>query len=129
MALPDVGEYYEGQKADKTVEIEARRRQLVMLAQAEVEAGSLTGIVQWDRFLSYVAAASETCKQHAAAVRDKIADPAIVDHGEIMQLKIRLEGWIQRGFAFDSVIGLPKDLLEIGQDAKALLDRMPKAED
>ncbi len=129
MTLPDVNEYFDGRKTDDQTEIKARRKQLFMLSQAVVEAGNLTGVVQWDRFLSYLAAGAETCQQQAEALREKIADPLVVDHTEIMRLKISLEGWIQRGFAFDAVMGLPKDLLEIGEQARSLLERMPDESD
>ena len=124
MSLPNVDEFLEDRKNGQQAESKAQRKQLVMLAQAVVEAENMTGVPEWDRFLSYVSAASEACGERAAALRDRIADPSVVGHDEIMQLKISLEGWIQRGLAFDAVIRLPKDLMEVGEDARELLERM-----
>lgn len=123
---PSVDEYRASRK--DAPEIAAQRKQLTLVAQATVVASNLTGLPEWDRFLSYIAAGSEACAEQSTALRDRIADPNVVDQGEIMRLKILLEGWIQRGRAFEAVAGLPKDLLEMGEQAKALLDRLPEAE-
>ncbi len=122
MALPSIDEF-RSMKDDK--QVEARRKHLQLIQQASVAAGSLTGVDRWDLFLTYVSAALEESSTQVAALRDKIADPSVVDTTEIFRLKILLEGWTQRGNAFKAIIGLPKDLLEQGEDAQALLDRMP----
>ncbi len=126
---PDYGEWHkrtEGKKAERAQE---RRPQLEMLAQAEVQAGLLTGDPNWDIFLSYIQAVLEVTKGQRDAFAAVIADPATVEHDRIMSAKIGLaecKGLID---AWEAVISLPKDILEVGREARTLLERMPDAAD
>lgn len=124
---PSVDEYRKDKVNGRSQDIALERRQLTVLAQAVVAADHLTGVPMWDQYLSYVAGAMESCAAQIVALRDQIADPMVVDHSEVMRLKILLEGWLQRNNAFAAVLALPKDLLEMGERAQSLLDRMPEA--
>ncbi len=108
---------------------EEHRPQLEMLVQAEVKAGLLTGDPNWDIFLSYIQAVLEVAKGQRDAFAAVIADPATVEHDRIMSAKIGLaecKGLID---AWEAVISLPKDILEVGREARTLLERMPAATD
>lgn len=123
--LPNAQEYWSQEKQKQDVDVAAQRRQLTVLAQAEVLAENMTRVREWDLFLSYISAAREECVKEIDKMRVRISDPMIVDHAEVMRLKVLLEGWTQRKNAFEAVMSLPKDLLEMGSKAKALADRMP----
>ena len=111
----------------KVTDAEPYRRQLEMLAQAEVKAKHLTGNAEWDRFLSYLQNFRDTIEKQRDGFANAIADPRVVDHGRILEAKIAMaecKGIID---ALDGVISLPKDLMEMGAQAKTLLERMPAA--
>lgn len=126
--LPSAQEHYRSRDEQRSVDLQAQRRQLTLLAQAEVLAGNMTRVPEWNLFLSYVSAAAEECERQIDLLRTKVSDPMVVQHDEVMRLKVLLEGWQQRRLAFDAVMSLPKDLLDMGQSAKALLERMPELE-
>lgn len=126
--LPDAQEHFASLKQQQATDITAKRRQFAILAQAEVLAEHMTQVREWDLFLSYIAAAQEECAKEIDKLRAKISDPMVVDHDEVMRLKVLLEGWIQRQNAFQAVISLPKDLMEMGREAKSLAERMAEME-
>ncbi len=104
----------------------AHRPQLEMLAQAAVKAELLTGDPNWDRFLSYLQAAAEATEAQRDGFAAIIADPATVNHERIMGAKIGLAECKGRLEAWNAVIALPKDLVEMGAQAKTLLERLPE---
>jgi len=91
------------------------------LTQAAVKAGNLTGIPEWDAFLSHLQAAVEkarTQRDHWLAI---IADPRIVDHDSIIAAKIgltRCDAWIE---AWEQAMDLPAQLMRAGSAAKIAL--------
>ncbi len=111
----------------KVTNTEPYRGQLEMLAQAEVKAKHLTGHVEWDRFLSYLQNFRNTVEAQREGFAKVIADPRVVDHGSILEAKIAMAECQGRMDALDGVISLPKDLMEMGAQAKTLLERMPAA--
>ncbi len=102
---------------------------LKMLAQAEVKAGLLTGDPNWDIFLSYVQADVEFMEGLRDGFEAKIADPRTVNHEQIVLAKIGLAECTATINAWEAVISLPKDILEMGREARTLLDRMPPPPD
>lgn len=126
--LPSAQEHYKDQNERQAVDLAQRRRQITVLAQAEVLAENLTQVREWDLFLSYVQAGMNACDVECEKLRRRISDPMVVQTEEIMRLKVLLEGWEQRRNAFQAVISLPKDLIEMGQEAKSLLERLPQLE-
>ena len=111
----------------KVTNTEPYRGQLEMLAQAEVKAKHLTGHVEWDRFLSYLQNFRDTVEAQRDSFAKAITDPRVVDHGAMLEAKIAMaecKGIIN---ALDGVMSLPKDLMEMGAQAKTLLERMSAA--
>ncbi len=116
---------FKARTGDKKAEREAAHRpQLQMLARAEVNSRMLTGEPLWDTFLSYLQAAVEQTEGQNAAFAATIADPRIVDGDMIMEAKTGLAECQGRIKAWNAVISLPKDLIEMGQEAKTLLGRI-----
>lgn len=111
---------------DKRAEREAAHRpQIEMLAQAQVKTELLTGDAHWDWFLSFLQAAVDHTEGQRDAFAAIIADPKTVQIDTIMEAKIGLAECKARLDAWNAVISLPKDLIEMGQEAKTLLERMP----
>ncbi len=122
---PDYDEWKKKVDAGKAERAAEHRPQLEMLAQAEVKAGLLTGDQNFDIFLSYLQAALEVTEAQRDGFAAVIADPATVAHDRIMAAKICLAECKGRAEAFEAVISLPKDIMEMGAEAKTLLERMP----
>ena len=96
-----------------------------MLAQAVVKTEMLTGDAVWDTFLSYLQAAVEHTSSQRDAFAAVISDSKTVQVETIMAAKIGLAECKARIEAWNAVISLPKDLIEMGSAAKTLLDRLP----
>ncbi len=111
----------------KVINTEPYRGQLEMLAQAEVKAKHLTGHVEWDRFLSYLQNFRDTTEKQRDSFAKAITDPRVVDHGAMLEAKIAMAECKGIMDALDGVMSLPKDLMEMGAQAKTLLERMPAA--
>ena len=111
----------ETKKAEKAAE---HRPQLQMLAQAEIKARNLTGDPIWDLFLSYLQAFLETTEDQQRAFESALTDSKTVDHAGILVAKIGAAECKSRVETLEAVISLPKDLIEMGQEATALLERM-----
>ena len=111
----------------KVTDAEPYRRQLEMLAQTEVKAKNLTGDAVWDNFLSYLQSFRDTTEKQREGFANAINDPKVVDYGRIMEAKVAMAECKGIMDALDGVISLPKDLMEMGAQAKTLLQRMPVA--
>lgn len=100
---------------------------LRMLRQAAIHAKFLTSDPNWDQFLSFVQGAIETAGENLEASKDKLADPMIVDQGEILRLKARisnLDGMIK---ALEWVVEVPKGLVETGKLIRGLDIEAPES--
>ena len=118
---------FKARTGDKKAEREAAHRpQLQMLARAEVNSRALTGDPLWDTFLSYLQAAVEQTEAQRDTFTATISDPKVVNGDQIMMAKTGLAECTGRLEAWNAVISLPKDLIEMGQEAKTLLDRLPE---
>ncbi len=117
---------FKARTGDKQAEREAAHRpQLQMLARAGVNSRALTGDPLWDTFLSYLQAAVEQTEAQRDTFTATISDPKVVNGDQIMMAKTGLAECTGRLEAWNAVISLPKDLIEMGQEAKTLLDRLP----
>ena len=105
----------------------AHRPQLEMVAQAVVKTEMLTGDALWDTFLSYLQSAVEQTSSQRDAFAAVISDSKTVQVETIMSAKIGLAECKARIEAWNAVISLPKDLIEMGSEAKTLLGRLPEA--
>ncbi len=124
--MENLDEFRARTAANQQTQASQYRPQLKMLAQAEVSAKMLTGDPQWDRFLSYLQAALEHTQGQADAAAETIANPSVVNNDQIMAAKAIITECNARVDAWNAVISLPKDLIEMGDQATALLDRLPE---
>lgn len=105
-------------------EAEADLRHLRALQQAEVAANNLTGSPEWDVFLSYVQhAVKETTEQRDAWQR-RLNAPDVVDHTELLKIKIAIAECNARIDAWTVAIALPADIKRNGNKAKDLMARL-----
>lgn len=105
---------------------DGQRPLLEMLRQTAIRTELLTGSPEWDSFLGYAQAAMEETEAQLQGWIVFITNPVIVDRDQIMQAKIALAECKGRIDAWKAVIELPKDLIETGNKAKGLLERMAK---
>ena len=110
----------EAEKADD------QRPRLELLRQTAIRTERLTGAPDFDSFLGYIQAAMEATEAQRESLVELLSDPMVVDHARIMQAKIALAECKGRIDAWQGVIELPKDLIEVGNKAKGLLERMTK---
>ena len=106
-----------------------QRPRLELLRQAAIRTELLTGSSEWDSFLGYIQAVMEETEAQRKSLIELLSDPLVVDHVHIMQAKIALAECKGRIDAWQAVIELPKDLIEVGDKAKGLLERMTKEDE
>lgn len=114
--------------AQKREKAEAHRPQLEMLRRAAVSAEALTGDEHWDRNLSYIQAAIEDTESQRDGFQAIVNDPRTVNGDEMMAAKMAMVECAARIEAFKACLSLPSDLMAMGDQAKELLERMPKIE-
>ena len=100
------------------------RVQLQALIQAEVKAEHITGDPGWDTFLSYIQAAIEKHEDELVSLKAMLESPDMMNADDMMNCKIAVIRRRERISAWNAVIGLPRDIKEHGEKARALLDVM-----
>ncbi len=100
------------------------RVQLQALVQAEVKAEHITGDPGWDTFLSYIQAAVEKHEDELVSLKALLESPDMMNADDMMNCKIAVIRRRERISAWNAVIGLPRDIKEHGEKARALLDVM-----
>lgn len=100
------------------------RVHLQALVQAEIKSEHVTGDPHWDTFLSYIQAAIEKHEGEIEQLKTMLESPHMVAPDDIMRLKIAIISCRAQLSAWNAVIGLPKDIKEHGEKARALLDVM-----
>ena len=100
------------------------RVQLQALVQAEVKAEHITGDPSWDTFLSYIQAAIEKHEDELTSLKAMLESPDMMNMDDMMNCKIAVIRRRERISAWNAVIGLPRDIKEHGEKAKAVLDGM-----
>lgn len=118
--LPNRDEYKARQDS---IRVNGHGRDLKMIQQAAVKAELLTGDPVWDLFLTYLQHTIEETEAYKLNALDALVHPATVDHHSMLQAKIALAECNARITILEAVISLPKDLIEMGTDAKGLLER------
>jgi len=101
-------------------------RNLHIMSQAAVGAGNLTGHPAWDTYLTYLQAAIEATETQRATFLEKLADPMMVDHDSMIRAKLGLKECDGRLAAWRSAAGLPKQIIDNGDRARALLEQLPE---
>jgi hypothetical protein len=126
MTQPTIDEYKKRQKnAHGGASSDAERLlQLNQLRQAGVAAANLTGNQYWDMYLSYLQGAIDQSLECKRAIEEGLADPAMVDHNEIIRLKIALQDFVSTISALRAAISLPRDLERNGEAAVGIIERI-----
>lgn len=84
----------------------------------------LTGDPNWDHFLAYIEAAVLSMKERESGYARKLEDPMLVDPQEMMKIKVQLAQARARIEAWQAVQQLPKDILNLGAQAKSIMERL-----
>jgi hypothetical protein len=100
----------------------AEVKQLRGLRQAEVSADRLTGDPDWDVYLSYLHAAIEATARQKSSLEERLHSPDLVDHVEMLKIKIALSECTARIDAWTAALNLPSDIKKNGRNAKNLID-------
>ena len=114
----DYQELLEKKAKDK---LNGQRPQLEYLKQAQVKMELLTGDPHWDTFLSYLQNALEGLRLVEERFEKELIAPDLVDHGDIMKVKHGLVQVSAQINLLEGILALPKDIIESGEKAKALL--------
>lgn len=122
--LPNRDEYMESLNKKKP---NGETHHFKMIQQAAVKAELLTGVDHWDTFLSYLQAVLEVSEGHRLDAQEILCHPNNVDHSTMLRAKIALAECESRIGILRAVMSLPKDLIEMGNDAKSILERVDKA--
>ena len=99
-------------------------RDLKRHARSALEAEAVTGNPHWDYYLSYLQDAIETTDAQIAHLTSFLCDDTVVDHNQMMTLKLALAECKGMASAWKTARDLPKDLIENGEKATALLETL-----
>jgi len=80
------------------------------LVQAQLSIEHVTSDPHWDRFLSYIQAAIEAEQGKEQTLFASLRDPGLVNHDQIMQVKIALAQCTAHIQAWQEVMAVPKRL-------------------
>ena len=101
---------------------------LRLLERAALEARAVTGEPHWDYYLTCLQGAIEQTETQSAQLRENLCDPTIVNHDQIMTLKLALAECRGRLKAWTVARDLPKELMKSGDTATDLLAEIAKKE-
>lgn len=101
--------------------LNGERPYMEYLVQAQVKMSYLTGVQEWDTFLSYLQSALDALQIKQSGLRNALCSPSLVDTNSIMEVKLDLAEVTGQINLLEGVLALPKDIMESGEKAKALL--------
>lgn len=99
-------------------------RDLRYLTQAEVAAKDLTGQPAWDLFLRYLRGALEESERQLQELGRALVGPGPIDAGQLYELRVRGARLDERIRTIEAMVGMPTDVINMGEKAKNLLDRL-----
>lgn len=102
----------------KKQQFKEQRPDLIQAIRSEVSATKLTGDRHWDRFLEHIQGVIDQKKEQKQRTEADLCSPSVVDHEQIVKLKLRLRedaGWID---ALELVQTLPQELQDLGGEAR-----------
>ena len=116
-------EYVEAQ-LESTLRANAKKREpeFKRMVHEATAMEYLTGTPEWDGFLGLISEMREHSADAAKGHQRTVVDPMIVDSETIMKAKIALAAANAAVEAYDSVISVPKMLIDQGKQAKRSLD-------
>ena len=94
------------------------------MAQAAVAMEDLTEQPMWDLFLRYLKAAQEQWRGERGALVDMLVQSDSMAEGTILGVRFKIARLDERIRVVDAIIGLPKDLIGKGENAKSVVERM-----
>ena len=103
-------------------------RHLQMLERAALEARAVTGDPHWDYYLSCLQGAIEQTEKQIAHLRENLGRGDVVNHDQIMTLKLALAECRGRLAAWIVARDTPKELMESGDKATDLLAKIAEQE-
>lgn len=99
---------------------------LELMRQGAVAGELLTGNAAWDAFLRYVQGAIDQTERQLATFQLAFTSPDLLDQSQLLRVKVDALRCSERISAWKAVMQLPKDLIEQGEQAQSLLERMEK---
>jgi len=108
-------------RANRGVAVKQPPVDLRAIQQAAVQAEYLTGSEYWDIFLRYIQSAVDRSKGIENQLMETLASAQMVEHTQWLKTKIALLECRARVEAWESVMQLPKDLIDNGGRADELL--------
>ena len=115
-------DWLELNESNRKKAMNGQRGNMEYLVQAQVKQSYLTANPDWDVFLSYLQNALNQLQGREQELRDALCSPSVVDTSAIMQLKLEIAEIVGQIKLLEGVLALPKDIIEAGDKAKALLD-------
>ncbi len=119
----DRSDHQERIERNRSQEVVRQSSELRQVAQAVPAMESLTGQPHWDTFLSLLAGMIEERERHYDGLRESFLDPEMMEHTQLMQLKVESLQVRQTIHTLREVSELPKVLMEEGRRAQKLLKR------
>ena len=120
----DERSFRQRQRGQLSERVEAGRKPLEFLAQAEIKAGNLTGHRDWDFYLSLLQAEVDQLEAVAAQLRAKLEDPKLVSAEALMLAKISLVDVSAHIAAREHAMQLPAVIMKQGRQAAELLAKI-----
>lgn len=126
---PEYSDFAKAQKTKRQNQTRERVPGLELLSQAQVKAEHVTGHDAWDTYLSYIQSAVEKAQGYMAHLDALLTDPMVVDHSQIMRLKVEREACRARIEAWEAATSLPRQIIEQGEKARNVLIEIAGSED
>ena len=124
--LRTLDEYRKSPKAPRTSAADIYPY-LEQMRQEAVKADLLTGEPTWDHFLTLIQGAIETTREQMGAFQRQLGDSDTFEHQEMIRLKTQALLCGERIKAWEVVMTLPKDIMERGEKAENLMERLARA--
>lgn len=121
---------YERKQLRKAMEVKLREKsrerapELRQIAQAAVSMDKLTHTPEWDFYLQIVQDTIDELGGMIQTLQDRsLSSPSFESH-EMASMKARTLEVLAQKRALEQVLGLPKQIMEKGKDAKLSLERI-----
>lgn len=113
------------EKREKIIQ-EAEQKQIPQyqeVARAIPEMQKLTGRPEWDKYLTYLEGILQATDKELVNLRSKLESPMYWKTEDLVQLKAEVIRLKERYETIDTLMKLPKEIIEIGKAAKSTLER------
>lgn len=113
------------EKREKRIQ-EAEQQQIPQyqeVVRAIPEMQKLTGRPEWDKYLTYLEGILKATEIELIDLRVKLESPKYWKTEDLVQLKAEVIRLKERYETIDTLMKLPKEIIEIGKAAKSTLER------